>query len=218
MYILIGTGHRVRLVAEALGLGFEPKLDTADLYHATIWSDSDYDGLGSWGDPNNDHDISTGALKDMRIAYPVPHNLRRNFTLRVGDAGLGASHPNGPPAPDPSLMVNTTFTSDVVDSTVTSFTGEYIKFQATIESWKGPHPGPHIIVGGDLFGGCPFGLAPPACNPGPKWAPNGNKCYFHCLYVLIDTRCPHVDPMFFLHHAVCPLVRSTEMATNVSIL
>jgi tyrosinase len=156
--------------------------DTADFYNATIWSDSDYDGLGSWGDPNNDYDIFTGALKDMRIAYPVPHNLRRKYSLLASEAGFPPYPSNGPANPDPSLMTNTTFTTDVVNYTVSSFTGEYIKFQAFVESWNGPHPGPHIIVGGDLFGGCPFGLAPPVCNPGPKWAPN--------------------DPMFFLHHAM----------------
>ena len=177
VYNLTGTGQKVCFVPKVLGLGFDPELDAADLYHATIWSDSDYDGLGSWGDPNNDYDISTGALKDMRIAYPVPHNLRRNFTLLISGAGFATFPSNGPPNPDPSLMVNTTFTSGVVNYTVSSFTGEYAKFQAFVESWKGPHPGPHIIVGGDLFGGCPFGLAPPACVPGPKWAPNGNICY-----------------------------------------
>jgi tyrosinase len=160
-----------------LDLGFDPKLDTADFYHATIWSDSDYDGLGSWGDPSNDYDITTGALKDMRIAYPVLHNLRRNFTLQISGAGLPPDGPNGPPDPDPSLMLNTSFTSEVVNYTVSSFTGDYIKFQAFVESWNGPHPGPHIIVGADLFGSCPFGLAPPQCVPGPKWSPNGERDY-----------------------------------------
>ncbi|KAF9785223.1 Di-copper centre-containing protein [Thelephora terrestris] len=159
--------------------------DTADFYHATIWSDSDYDGLGSWGNSSNDYAISTGALKDMKIAYPVPHNIRRNFTLQPF---LGAGPPpssnnsTGPPSPDPTLMLNATFTSEVVNFTVSSFTGDYIQFQADVESWNGPHPGPHGIVGGDLVGGCPFGLAPPVCYGGPKWSPN--------------------DPMFFLHHAM----------------
>ena len=70
-------------------------------------------------------------------------------------------------------MLNATFTSKVVNYTVSSFTGDYIQFQAHVEGWSGPHPGPHGIVGGDLFGGCPFGLVPPVCNGGPKWSPNG---------------------------------------------
>lgn len=162
---------------------FNPKLDTADFYHATIFSDSSYDGLGSWGDPSNDYQIYSGSLKDMRVAYPVPHNLRRNFTLQpflgAGPPPSNSSGPpspsSGPPSPDSSLMLNATFTSEVVNETVSSFTGDYIKFQAFMESWSGPHPGPHGIVGGDLFGGCPFGLAPPVCNGGPKWSPNGKQ-------------------------------------------
>ena len=177
MYNLIGTGPKVRFAPKVSSLGFNPKLDTADFYHATIWSDSDYDGLGSWGDPNNDYDISTGALKDMRIAYPVPHSLRRQYTLLASEAGFPPYPSNGPPNPSPSLMTNTTFTSGVVNHIVSSFTGEYIQLQAFVESWNGPHPGPHVIVGGDLLGGCPFGLAPPTCIVGPKWAPNGNICY-----------------------------------------
>ena len=157
-----------------MDFGLDPKPDTADFYHATIFCDSDYDGLGSWGDPSNDYQIYTGALKDVKVAYPVPHNIRRNYTLQpfLG-GGLGPSSSNGPPSPDPSLMVNTTFTSEVVNRTVSSSTGDYINFQASVEGFSGPHPGPHVIVGGDLFGGCPFGLLPPVCDGGPKWAPNG---------------------------------------------
>ena len=181
---LIGTGLKVRRFGpKILGLGFYPKPDTADFYHATIWSDSDYDGLGSWGDPNNDYDISTGALKDMRVSYPVPHHIRRNFTLQpflgTGSSSNSTNSTNstststGPPSPASTLMLNATFTSEVVNYTVSSFTGEYIQFQAWVESWNGPHPGPHGIVGGDLVGSCPFNLTAPACNGGPKWSPNG---------------------------------------------
>lgn len=108
----------------------------------------------------------------MRVAYPVPHNLRRNFTLFVG-GGPPSTNPNAPPSLNVPLMENETFTREVVDYTVSSFTGDYIKFQAFFESFYGPHPGPHGIVGGDLWGGCPFGLAPPVCIGGPKWSPNG---------------------------------------------
>lgn len=110
----------------------------------------------------------------MRVAYPVPHNLRRNFTLQpflgINGGNIGG---NGPANPVSTLLINTTFTSEVVNFAVSSFKGDYIGFQTFIESYSGPHPGPHVTVGGDLFGGCPFGLAPPVCNPGPKWAPNG---------------------------------------------
>jgi len=155
--------------------------DTADFYHATIFSDSTYDGLGSWGDPNNDFQISTGGLEGMRLAYPSPHDLRRNFTL-YPYLPPGFPIPSGVPALDPTLMLNTTFTWEVVNTTVNSTPGDYVTFQTTLENFSGPHPGPHLILGGDMGGTCPFGSGPPECIPGPKWSSN--------------------DPMFFLHHAM----------------
>lgn len=146
------------------------EIDTADVYHTTLLSDSDYDGLGSWGDPNNDFQISTGGLKDIKLAYPVPHRIRRNYTLYFP---TDFPIPSGVPPLDPTLMINTTFTSEVVDSVVNSNAGDYIKFQASLEGLPGPHPGPHFILGGEMGGRCPFGGGPPECYIGPKWSPNG---------------------------------------------
>jgi tyrosinase len=160
------------------------RLDTSDFYHATIWSDSDYDGLGSWGDPDNDFRISTGGLKDMVVAYPVSHHLRRNYTL-YPYFPPGFAFPAGVPYPDPSLMFNTTFTKAVVDATLNSTPGDYVNFQATIENISGPHPGPHLILGGDMGGTCPFGLGPPGCIPGQKWSPNG-KLVCSLPFLLFD--------------------------------
>ena len=39
----------------------------------------------------------------------------------------------------------------------------------------------------------------------------------HYLHLLIDIRCPHIDPMFFLHHAVRPMVGSIEMVANLFV-
>ena len=203
---------------EVLALGFDRKLDAADFYHATIFSDSDYDGLGSWGDPDNDYRIYTGALKDLVVAYPVPHHLRRQFTLQPFlNSGSTPTNPNGPPAHDPLLMVNTTFTAEVVNYTVSSFTGDYIGFQVHTESFNGPHPGPHEIVGGDLWGGCPFGLVPPECVGGPKWAPNGELILELIVSVyLLTPVIPRIDPMFFLHHAVCPIPNFAKEGADLS--
>lgn len=135
----------------------------------TFLSDSEYDGLGTWGDPNDDIQISTGGLKDIMLAYPSgPHRIRRNFTLYFPQ---DFPIPSGVPRPDPTLMVNTTFTSDIVNTLVSSYTGDYVGFQASLEG--GPHPGPHFILGGDMGGTCPFGTGPPECVIGPKWSPNG---------------------------------------------
>ena len=175
-FSLIGTGRKVTARANNTGSNFspDPTLDSADFYHATIFSDSSYDGLGSWGDPSNDFQISTGGLKDIRLAYPVPHNIRRNYTLQPFLNGLG-----GPPGVtlDPTLMLNTSFTKENVDFIVHSFSGDFLAFQARTEGIEGPHPGPHIILGGDMGGKCPFGLGPPGCSPGTgmKWSSNGER-------------------------------------------
>jgi len=156
--------------AKRLDDGPDTHLDTSDFYHSTLFSNSTFDGVGSWGDPTNDFQISTGGLKDIRLAYPVPHQIRRNFTIQP--FLLGINVPGAAPV-DPLLMINTTFTKEVVDFNVNSFTGDYIGFQTYLESISGPHPGPHIILGGDMSGLCPFGLAPPACYPGMRWSSNG---------------------------------------------
>jgi len=153
--------------------------DAADFEHATIFSNSTDDGLGSWGDPQNDFQISTGAFKDITVAYPVPHHIRRNYTLRPFLAGVDI--PGAPPV-DPEYRINVSFSAANVNYTVNSFTGDYIRFQTYFEAGFGPHPGPHLILGGDMSGLCPFGSVPPSCYPGMKWSSN--------------------DPMFFLHHAM----------------
>lgn len=154
--------------------------DAPSFYNATIFSDSPCDGLGSWGDPDNDHQISTGAFKDLTLAYPVPHNIRRNYTPQPFLTGA-ASPPPGVHV-NPDLVISTTFTKKNVDFILGSFGGDYVAFQTYTENVGGPHPGPHFLLGGDMTGSCPFGLEPPECVTGMKWAPN--------------------DPLFFLHHAM----------------
>lgn len=158
--------------------------DAADFYHATIFSNSTYDGIGTWGDPTNDYELFDGGFKDFRLAYPVPHTLRRNYTNQpfLDGSFPAISAAGAPPLPSVSIMMNITFTIGVVDFVVNSATGDYIHFQANLENLPGPHAGPHLILGGDMGGTCPFGLGPPVCVVGMKWSPN--------------------DPIFFLHHAM----------------
>ena len=175
MFILIGIGRKVTPCTRAPNISPDQNLDAADFYHTTMFSESAYDGLGSWGDPENDFQICTGGFKDITLAYPVPHHIRRNFTLRPL---TWINFPGVPPAPlpvNPFEMVNTTFTKEVVNKTVNSWTGDYIKFQEYLEGFPGPHPGPHLILGGDLTGLCPSGLGPPGCNNGPRWSVNGER-------------------------------------------
>ena len=83
------------------------------------------------------------------------------------------------------------FTNGIVDFLVNSFTGDYINFQQALENLNGPHPAVHEIIGGDMAGKCPFGLEPPRCYFGPKWASNGEqKRQLNVYFLLIDANCP----------------------------
>jgi len=159
-------------------------LDAASFYASPFFGNTSTD-VGGWGDPNNDFQITTGGFKDQIRAYPVPHHIRRNFTLQPfldpAAGGPFAGDPNAP-TPDPLFMVNTTMTKENVDFIVSNFQGDFIDFQAYFESTNGTHFGAHVILGGDMTGFCPDGLVPPACYPGPKWTPS--------------------DPLFFMHHAM----------------
>lgn len=109
----------------------------------------------------------------MTVAYPVPHYIRRNYTILpfIG----GGTDPFGILPVKPLLMINNTFTEENVNFTVSSFTGNYVNFQAYLENINGPHPGAHLILGGDMRGFCPFGLGPPDCYLGTKWSANGGN-------------------------------------------
>jgi len=146
--------------------------------NATIWNDSPTSGLGGWGDPNNDFRISTGVFsKDLELAYPAPHTIRRNYTDRsfsTDPFGDGT-----PPAPLPFWNYITPASRDAL---VDNFIGDFVGFHTLFEGPVGPHGSIHVMMGGDMSGTCPNGLAPPACVQGPKWTSN--------------------DPMFFMHHSM----------------
>jgi tyrosinase len=166
-------------------------LDAEDFYNSDIFDDDPRYGLGGWGDPNNDYQITTGGFKDIVRPYPTPHHIRRNFTLFPFDNPAipppFADDPTAPRVP-PDFMVNTTITPQNVEFMVNSFEGDFEAFQAYMESLTGPHAGPHVMVGADLAGFCPHNVGPPDCYAGPKWTPN--------------------DPLFFLHHAMVDKVWS----------
>lgn len=191
----------MRLKQEYLDAGPDTQADTKDPKHATIFSDSTHDGLGSWGDSDNDYQISTGGLKDVMLTYPAPHHIRRNYTLQPFLTPANGFTP--PAGVDPAFMINTTYTQDAVDVALDNYTGNYTGFQAYFENIFGPHPGPHIILGGDMSGTCPNGLQPPDCIGGQKWSPNGTdgSCLDR-MRVLIRSPPHFTDPLFFLHHAV----------------
>ena len=113
-------------------------LDAPDYWNSPIFNDESPSGFGGrHGDPANDYQMTTGGFKDMILAYPNPHRLRRNVTLYPytdpNAPNPFAGDPTAPPF-SPDLLINTTFTKEKVDELVNSAEGDLMGFQAIIES------------------------------------------------------------------------------------
>lgn len=111
-------------------------LDAHDFYNNNLFDNSSY-GVGAWGDPANDYQISTGGLKDIMLAYPSPHRIRRNYTLfpfanpHFLNRFLGDPEAPLPPA---DLAINITMTKEKVDYLVNDYQGDFIGLQTDLES------------------------------------------------------------------------------------
>ncbi|KAI0271789.1 Di-copper centre-containing protein [Russula aff. rugulosa BPL654] len=151
-------------------------IDAPDFFESSFWKDSDpMSGLGGWGDPNDDYTVHDGGFRNLPLAYPVFHHVRRNFSLLAWE---------GIPSPlvtDPLKIGNTSFSAAVIKSLLETPAGNFKEFQTVLEALQGPHSGVHVTVSGDLVGQCPAN-APSDCRQSPTWAPN--------------------DPIFFMHHAM----------------
>ena len=108
-----------------------------DFYNSDFFDNSSSSGVGAWGDPANDYQIFTGGLKDIMLAYPSPHHIRRNFTVLPfslpNPINLFPNDPTVPSLPK-DLMINTTMTKENVDYMVNGFSGDFIGFQTYMES------------------------------------------------------------------------------------
>lgn len=113
--------------------------DSSDVEHSTMFDDDEAFGLGGWGDPNYDVQITTGGFKDIVRVYPSPHHIRRNFTLRPLGAipNPFANDPLAPPL-DPTIMINGTLTPANYDFILNGFLGDFEGFHAYVE---GPQVG-----------------------------------------------------------------------------
>ncbi|KAF8477673.1 Di-copper centre-containing protein [Russula ochroleuca] len=150
-------------------------IDAPDFYESSFWDGSDpVSGLGGWGDPNSDWRVPDGAFSTMRVSYPSPHTVRRDYTYQPFDE-------SNPLFPQPLLIGNASFSASVIKAILGTSAGDYKGFQTMLEAPEGPHGGVHVTVDGDLGGTCPEN-APSNCVGGPKWSPN--------------------DPLFWMHHAM----------------
>ena len=127
-----GTGHSVwsRYVNSA-SLIF--MADASNFQNSTFWDPDTTSGVGGWGDPDDDDQITDGAFADgFIVSYPLSHRLRRRYT------------PKNPGSPR-ELLTNA-FTPESQLAMINSFQGDFIGFQVRLES--GSHAAVHEIVGG----------------------------------------------------------------------
>jgi tyrosinase len=85
-------------------------------------------GLGGWGDPNDDYNVHDGGLRKFLLAYPVPHYLRRNFTL------LAWKDTSSSLVADPLKKANATFSASVIEALLETPAGDFKCFQKVLEA------------------------------------------------------------------------------------
>ncbi|KAF8761586.1 Di-copper centre-containing protein [Rhizoctonia solani] len=146
--------------------------DSLSLNTSGIFSTNSVTGLGGFGDPLNDYQITTGGFSNMTVAYPVKHRIRRQFTPFPYLDWYWLQRPNE--------AANATITKAYIDAAINGYVGDFVGFQNATEKAQAFHPNIHMILGGDMAGTCPT-AAGPSCTGGSTWTSN--------------------DPIFFLHHA-----------------
>ena len=85
-------------------------------------------GLGGWGDPSKDFQVQNGGFRHLEVVYPIPHIIRRNFTLQPFLPFAGV-----PLFPNASLYANESFTPGEVRKMVRWAPGDFVGFQAYME-------------------------------------------------------------------------------------
>lgn len=88
-------------------------------------------GLGTWGEEPDDFTLHDGGLSSFSLSYPIPHILRRNYTLQPWFA-----FPLPHLIPDPALLANSTFAKSEISHTVNNFVGDFSALQLSIERFQ----------------------------------------------------------------------------------
>ena len=105
--------------------------DASDFENSTFWDSDPTSGIGGWGDPNNDYEITSGGFaNDFPVSYPSPHELRRRYT------------PTFPGFPDLVTLITPESQEAIINGSV----GDFIGFQAALA--VGSHAAVHLMVGG----------------------------------------------------------------------
>ncbi|TBU33893.1 Di-copper centre-containing protein [Dichomitus squalens] len=155
------------------------RLDYKDVKTSPLFTDPDpISGFGTWGDSAKDFQVQDGGFANIEYAYPVPHRLRRNYTLQPW---LQLTPEQDPTMTDVNWEGNASFVPQRIQELVDHTPGDFPGFQMRMEAQVGPHANGHQIVGADMAGYCPSD-AYPNCLPAPTFSVN--------------------EPLFQLHHAM----------------
>ena len=111
---------------------FSSWTDVSDFENSSFWDQDPDSGVGGWGDPNNDNQITSGGFSfDFSLVYPSSHGLRRKYSPVDNTTGQ----------PWTAL-----FTPESQSALVNGYVADFIGFQQHIE--RGSHRAIHRIVGG----------------------------------------------------------------------
>jgi len=104
--------------------------DSSNFQNSTFWNPDTDSGVGSWGNPNDDNQITNGGFANFTVSYPAPHRIRRQYT----------------PLSETGAPLAALFTPESQKAMVAGTVGDFISFQAVFES--GSHRAIHQIVEG----------------------------------------------------------------------
>jgi len=122
-------------------------IDAHDIKHSPIFNADPAAGLGTFPDASTNFSLSDGAFRDTVRAYPTPHHIQRNYTLRPFETQIFPWKFNLP-----DKEANSTQTTAEYIKLTTGFTGNFTAFQAYIQGFRaeGLHSAAHLSAGGDL--------------------------------------------------------------------
>ncbi|TDZ16719.1 Tyrosinase [Colletotrichum orbiculare MAFF 240422] len=147
--------------------GFSTSSTRPSAEHAAgspVFEESPEYGLGGTGNCEADCIVTTGAFANFELAWPIPHQLRRNMTLITGWF-------------DHEQPQNRTLGPEFVRKSIERHAGDYFSFQHAMELM---HNHVHNFVGGDLAGDCPKALPEEDCRDlAVSFTPNDPIFWLH---------------------------------------
>ena len=106
--------------------------DASNFQNSSFWNPNTTNGVGGWGDPNDDYQITDGGFAEgFSVSYPSPHRVRRVYS------------PNYEGQTIPWYIL---ISPESQAAMVNGFVGDFIGFQAVFQG--GSHAAIHRLVGG----------------------------------------------------------------------